>query len=87
MVEEIGIFDSDGAEKEIIHIENSIPDLALEYPHVGGPIGYGNQPGRYTAHQEQVKIIERKNSEKQELRLKFRSVPIDGEGFVTIPTQ
>ena len=64
MVEEIGIFDSDGAEKEIIHVENRIPDLALEDSHVGGSVGDGDQPRRHPAHQEQVKIIERENPEK-----------------------
>ena len=64
MVEEIGIFDGNGAEKEIVNVENSIPDLALEDPHVGGSVGDGDQPRRHPAHQEQVKIIQRKDPQK-----------------------
>ena len=64
MIQEISIFDIDRTKKEIIHVESSIPDLALEDPHVGASVGDGDQPRRHPAHQEQVKIIERENPEK-----------------------
>ena len=64
MIQEISIFDIDRTKKEIIHVENSIPDLALEDPHVGASVGDGDQPRRHPAHQEQIKIIQRKDPQK-----------------------